>query len=114
MLPARLLARLLPVPLTALRPVRVRISTFEARMKLTELCTSVGAAERARLDDRVADIVDEIDVVAEAAAHRVGAGLAVECVAAAIADQDVGQRLPVPLIAAMPVRLRFSTFAPSK
>ena len=39
-LPVIVLTRLLPVPLIALAPVRVRFSMFEPRVKVTELCTS--------------------------------------------------------------------------
>src|SRR4029453_14843119 len=53
----------------------------------------VGAAAGDGLEDDVERIVDDIGVVAEAAVHRVGAGLAVENVGAAVADQDVGLKI---------------------
>ena len=67
----------------------------------------VGAAAR-QLGHDVAGIVDDVGVVAERRPHGVGADAAVEDVGGIVADQDVGEALPVPLIALMPVRVRFS------
>ena len=77
----------------------------------------VGALARI-LDHAVADIVDEIDVVAGAAAHRVGAGAAVELVVAAMAVQGVVAaeaedlvRAPVPLsVSSPPVPLMIAMY----
>ena len=46
-------------------------------------------ARRNRLQDRIAGIVDDEDIVAQAARHRVGAALAVEQVVAAAAGEGV-------------------------
>ena len=42
------------------------------------------------LGDRIADIIDDVGVIAEAAGHGVSAGAAVEGVVAAVAGDDVG------------------------
>ena len=49
------------------------------------------------LDHEVAGIVDEVEVVAGAARHRVGAGAAVEQVVAAVAGERVGVGVAVAL-----------------
>ena len=49
------------------------------------------------LDHGVAGIVDEIDVVAGAALHQIGAAHAVEQIVAAVADEHVGGRIAVAL-----------------
>ena len=72
----------------------------------------VGALAGA-LDHHVAGIVDDIGVVAGAAAHGVGAGAAVERVVAGVAGDHVGEALPVPLSRRCPCSIRFSTFAAS-
>ena len=82
----------------------------------------VGAARSIGLDHLVERIVDRIIIAAEAARHRVGAGRAVELVAAVaaielvagIADEQVGEahcrwRRSAP----EPSSVRFSTLAPS-
>ncbi len=45
---------------------------------------------RRRLDDAVARIVDDVEIVAGAADQRVGTGVAVEHVVAAVAGKHVG------------------------
>ena len=74
------------------------------------------------LDDEVAGIVDDVGVVAGAADQHVAARAAVERVVAAetdedvggaIAGHDVGHVVADAVEAATPVRVRFSTLAPS-
>ena len=72
------------------------------------------AAERPGVDRGVGAGAADESVVAAAAGKRVVATLAVERVVAAVARDDVGESsLPVPLILLLPVRVRFSTLAPS-
>ena len=78
------------MPVKLPTPVKRSFSTLAA-----ERIGGEGGADRRRClrptfsFTTVADIVDEIDVVAGAAVHRVGAGAAVELVVAAIAVEDV-------------------------
>ena len=78
------------MPLIAAVPVSVRFSIAPrlAREKVRARLDRVGAVAAGLVDD-VADIVDHVGIVAEAAEHRVGAGAAIERVIAGEAPQDV-------------------------
>ena len=65
------------------------------------------------LGDGVAEVVDDIGVVAVAALHLVGAAPAVEAIGGGVAVERLARPLPVASIAAPPVKVRFSTFAES-
>ena len=88
-LPIRMLAKMLPVPLIAPAPVRLRFSRPQAERVADRALHRVGALAE-ELVDGVADIVDDIGVVAEAAAQEVGAEAAVEDIVVDIAGEDVG------------------------
>ena len=92
LLPVMMLASALPVPLMLALPVRVRFSTLAPSVKLIDDCTVSVPALSASVD-HVAGVVDDIGVVAGAADHGVGAGAAVERVVAAVAGDDVGERI---------------------
>ena len=66
-----------------------------------------------RFRHRVAGLVDDIGVVAGTAGHRVVAGAAVETLLPALPVSVLSRVLPVPLMAPVPVSVRFSTLAPS-
>ena len=117
------------MPAMAAAPVRREILEVAAEGKGHRGAHQVGPGGGA-LDGLVAGVVDDISVVADPAGHDVDAEAAVQRVVAAEADQrvvaaepaqhiggvvagyDVGELLPVPAMAAAPVRVRFSTLLP--
>ena len=90
LLPVMMLASPLPVPLMLAVPVSVRFSTLAAKRVVGERRQHRVGAFVGVLRHHVADIVDDVGVVAEAADHRVGADAAVEPVVAAVAGERVG------------------------
>ena len=80
-LPVRVLARPLPMPLIAADAGEDQVLDLVLEIVAERGIDRVGAAA-GRFDDDVEAVVDDVGVVAEAAAHGVGAGAAVELVGA--------------------------------
>ena len=90
LLPKIEFARPLPKPCRSAPPCRTRVSTFAVSVVVDGREDRVGTLVGI-LDHGVAGVVDEVRVVARAAAHDVGAGATVDEIVAGIAGQRVGQ-----------------------
>jgi hypothetical protein len=84
-------------------------------VKLTLLLHRVHALGQEVLDRHVADIVDDVGVVAAVALHPVGAGCRRSgCWPAPLPVSLLAMALPVPLMVAVPVRKRVSRLVPER
>ena len=100
LLPLRTLAKMLPVPLIASVPVRLRFSVARAEREADRAQHRVGALA-GEVGDDVADIVDDIGVVAEAALAAVSAPRPpLRTLLASLPVSVLARPLPAPLIAA--------------